>query len=263
MREDAAKDGFDMRVEIIHIGDELLLGETNPYPKELIALTRGKGARIGMVSVVGDDCSDITRLMKSANDSGVDILVMTGGLGPTLDDITRKVVADYLGTGLEVVPEAVEWFKDSLKRLYGIEMEMKEEFYRMTRVPKGSVALRNIAGTACGIEAVKGGMRIFCLPGFPKEMLPMYEEYVLPRIEREEIHEKEVVAFLPECFMEPLFQEVITDFEVRISSRPSEKWKEKGTRVTLKGKRKTEVEKAAALLKQLIQKSEIEYRQED
>jgi len=250
-----------MKIEIIHIGDELLLGETNPYPKELIALTRGKGARIGMISVVGDDHSDITRLMKSASDSGVDILVMTGGLGPTLDDITRKVVADYLGKELEVVPEAVEWFKDSLNRLYGIDMEMKEEFYRMTRVPKSSVALRNIAGTACGIEALREGMRIFCLPGFPKEMLPMYEEYVLPRIEREEIYEKEVVAFLPECFMEPLFQEVITEFEVRISSRPSEKWKEKGTRVTLRGKR-TEVEKAAALLEQLIRKSETEYRQE-
>ncbi len=252
-----------MKIEIIHIGDELLSGETDPYPKELIELTRERGARISMISVVGDDYSDIMRLMESANDSDVDVLVITGGLGPTLDDITRKVVADFLGTELVVVPEAVEWFRDSVKRLYGIEMEMKEEFYSMTRVPTGSKALRNITGTACGIEGEKRSMRLFCLPGFPKEMLPMYKEYVLPKIEREDIHENEVIAFLPECFLEPLFQKVIGKYEVRISSRPSEKWMEKGTRVILKGEKEKDIEKATAYLKQLIQESEIRYKQED
>jgi nicotinamide-nucleotide amidase len=251
-----------MRIEIIHIGDELLIGETDPYPKELIWITKEKGATINIVSVVGDDYSGIMRLIESANNADVDILVLTGGLGPTSDDITRNVVADFLGTELVVVPEAVDWFKDSIKRLHGIDMEMKEGLYKMTMIPRGSRALKNITGAACGIEGEKNGMRLFCLPGFPKEMLPMYKEYVLPKIEREEIHESEVVAFLPECFLEPVFQKVIRGYDIRIASRPSERWMEKGTRAIIKGEDKEEVEKATAYLEQLIHELEIEYERE-
>ncbi len=250
-----------MKIEIVHIGDELLTGEIDPYPEELIKMTRGGGASINMVSVVRDDYSDIMRLMDSAHDSGVGVLIITGGLGPTIDDITREVVADFLGLELEVSEEAVRWFVESVKRIYDLEPEMNEENYRMTKIPSGSEPLKNITGAACGIRAVKGDMQIFCLPGFPDEMLPMFKEYVLPVMEKEDVHEKEIMAYLPESDLEPLFQRVIEKYEVRIASLPSKQWVSKGNRVIFRGE-EDEVEGGSAYFKQLLDGAKTRFKKE-
>ncbi|HUV25217.1 MAG TPA: competence/damage-inducible protein A [Methanomassiliicoccales archaeon] len=248
-----------MKIEIIHIGDELLTGDIDPYPKTLIETVRGRGANVNLVTVVRDNYDDIMRLLESAEEARVDILIITGGLGPTLDDITRHVVADFLGTELELRDDAVEWFIEAVKKMYGAKPVMTDENMLMAMVPEGATALRNITGAAAGIDALKGEMRIFCLPGFPKEMLPMFEEYILPLIEGEKTFEKEVRGKRGESTMAPLFQEIVRNFRVRIASLPTENWLKEGNRIIIKGDDPDEVERAAMRLLELIEESKDDF----
>lgn len=248
-----------MKIEIIHIGDELLTGEIDPYPKALIEMIRGRRANANLVTVVRDNYDDIMRLLKSAERAGTDILIITGGLGPTLDDITRHVVADFLGTELELRDDAVEWFIEAVRKMYGAKPAMTYENTLMAMTPGGATALRNITGAAAGIDAMKGDMRIFCLPGFPKEMLPMFEEYVLPLIEGEEVYEKEIRGKRGESTMAPLFQEIVRTFKVRIASLPTENWLEEGNRIIIKGDDPEMVGRAASRLLELIDEVEDEF----
>ena len=247
-----------MKIEIVHIGDELLTAEIDPYPSQIIRMIRERGANVNMITVIGDDFPEIMRVFRSAGQSEVDFLIVTGGLGPTLDDITRNAVAEYLGVEMEVRKDAVEWLVEAVKRMYGKKPVLTNEALRMATMPKGAIALKNITGAACGIEAKKGKMTIFCLPGFPKEMLPMFQEYVLPRIESDNIYEKELRAWLGETTMEPLFQRIIKEYRVRIASLPDENWREKGNKIIVKGQ-KEEVEKAAEKLQKLLAESKDQF----
>jgi nicotinamide-nucleotide amidase len=247
-----------MKIEILHIGDELLTAEIDPYPSQMINMIRERGGSVNMITVIGDDFPEITRALTSAGESKVDLLIITGGLGPTLDDITRSAVAEYLGVELEVRNDAVEWLVEAVERMYGKKPVLTNEALRMATMPKGAIALKNITGAACGIEAKQGDMTIFCLPGFPKEMLPMFREYILPRIESDNIHQKEVRAWLGETTMEPLFQRIIKEHRVRIASLPDENWREKGNRIIIKGQ-KEEVEKAAEELQKLLAESKDQF----
>jgi len=250
-----------LKIEIVHIGDELLTSEIDPYPSQMIRMIREKGASVNMITVIGDDFPEIKRVLASAEQSGVNLLIITGGLGPTLDDITRNAIADYLGVELEVRQDAVDWLVEAVKRMYGKKPVLSNEMLRMATMPKGSIALKNITGAACGIEAKKGDMTIFCLPGFPKEMLPMFQEYILPRIESNNIYEKELRAWLGETTMEPLFQEIIKEYRVRIASLPDEAWREKGNKIIIKGP-KEEVERAAEKLQRLLAASKDQFADE-
>jgi len=247
-----------MKIEIVHIGDELLTAEIDPYPSQMIRMIRERGANVNMITVIGDDFPEIMRVFRSAGQSEVDFLIVTGGLGPTLDDITRNAVAEYLGVEMEVRKDAVEWLVEAVKRMYGKKPVLTNEALRMATMPKGAIALKNITGAACGIEAKKGKMTIFCLPGFPKEMLPMFQEYILPRIESDNIYEKELRAWLGETTMEPLFQRIIKEYRVRIASLPDENWREKGNKIIVKGQ-KEEVEKAAEKLQKLLAESKDQF----
>ena len=91
-----------MRTGILHIGDELLTGEIDPYSKEIVGMIRRQGARLDLLEVLADREDDIIKGFEHARELGVNILVVTGGLGPTLDDITREALARYLGVELVV-----------------------------------------------------------------------------------------------------------------------------------------------------------------
>jgi nicotinamide-nucleotide amidase len=247
-----------MKIEIVHIGDELLTAEIDPYPSQMIRMIRERGANVNMITVIGDDFPEIMRVFRSAGQSEVDFLIITGGLGPTLDDITRNAVAEYLGVEMEVRKDAVEWLVEAVKRMYGKKPVLTNDALMMATMPKGAIALKNITGAACGIEAKKGKMTIFCLPGFPKEMLPMFQEYILPRIETDSVYEKEFRAWLGETTMEPLFQRIVKEYHVRIASLPDENWREKGNKVIVKGQ-KEEVEKAAEKLQKLLAESKDQF----
>ena len=159
--------------------------------------------------------------MAQAQRDGVDLLVVTGGLGPTLDDITREALAKYLGTELEVNEEAVGWMLDNAK-MRGKELIVDAVCSKMARIPEGAEALRNPIGYACGIRAHKDGMEIVCLPGMPREMVAMYREHVFWKVPMGEMFEREVHTYHSECLIEPLLEEVKCKFGVEVASLPSE-----------------------------------------
>jgi len=237
-----------MRIGILHIGDELLTGNIDPYPGQIIALIRQKGANLDLLEVLGDREEDIVRGLEHAASLGIDILVITGGLGPTLDDLTREAVARYLGVELMVDPAAAAELEAWVNRRHGRNDALSEITLRMARVPRGHLALRNITGAACGVEARKGAMTMFLLPGFPNEMVPMFEEHVLPRIAGNGEVELELRVWRGESILEPLFREVAASHRVRIASLPSTRWKEDGNRVIFKGRR----EEAEAAQQQFV-----------
>jgi nicotinamide-nucleotide amidase len=237
----------------LHVGDELLTGGLDPYPRDIIALVRERGANLDLIEVVGDREEDIVGALEHARALGIDLLVVTGGLGPTLDDVTREALARYLGAELVIDQQAEEEMTEALARMHGRPVKVTEVLRRMARVPRGTRAIRNITGAACGVEAVKDGMSIFLLPGFPDEMMPMFREHILPRIEATGEVEIEIVVRQGESSLEPLFEEVAAKHHVRIASLPSLKWREEGNKVVFKGSRE-EAEAALAHFKKLMAK---------
>lgn len=242
-----------MRIGILHIGDELLSGDTDPFRKEMVKMIRRKGARLDMMEVLGDREDDIVKGLEHASALGIDLLIVTGGLGPTLDDVNREALATFLGTELVVDPEAEKEMALALSRMHQRPMMMNDVLRRMAQVPRGAKPLKNITGAACGVEATKDGMTVFLLPGFPDEMLPMFSEHILPRIDGTGEVELEIRAYAGESAMEPLFQQVFTEFPVRIASLPCKNWKEEGNRVIIRGPHK-DAEAAMARMEELLLK---------
>ena len=241
-----------MRIELLIVGDELLTGQTNPYPTEMIHLVRGRGAYISRMAVIGDDLEAIVDELEIAKRNETSLVIVTGGLGPTLDDLTRHAVARYLGEELVLDQEALEWMKEAFAKHHGKEAEPRKEALLMAMVPRTSRPLRNPNGIACGILASKDGMTIACLPGFPKEMLAMFREHVLPLVVTEGVSEREIWVRHGESEMEHLFQIIVKEFKVRLSSLPKENWRERGNLVLIKGD-KEEVERATIRLTELLE----------
>lgn len=242
-----------MRTGIMHIGDELLTGDIDPYPKEIIAMIRGKGSNLDMLEVLGDNEDDIVKGFQHAQALGIEILIVTGGLGPTLDDVTREALARYLKVDLIVDEGAERALQEALSRWHGRSETLNDIQRRMARVPRGAKALRNITGAACGVEASREGMTIFLLPGFPNEMVPMFREHILPRIRESGEVELKIQVWQGESVLEPLFREVASAHRVRIASLPSTRWREEGNKVIFKGPRE-EAEEARSHFLRLLER---------
>jgi len=241
-----------MRIEFLLIGDELLTGEFDPYPLQIVQAVRRKGAYVSRVMVLPDDVAQIVSELTQSRVRGAHLLLLTGGLGPTMDDVTRHALASFLGRPLVVDPEAKEWMEEDLRRRHGKGSRPPPASMLMAMVPEGTKALPNPAGVACGIEAAVGNMTIICVPGFPKEMQAMFEAYFLPRVRDEGLFEKELWVMMGESYMEPIFQAVAREFRVRIASLPQEDWRERGNQVIIRGE-KGEVERASKRFLELVE----------
>jgi nicotinamide-nucleotide amidase len=167
---------------IVSIGNELLNGQTadtnaNWLQRELLAL----GVPTEGVWDVGDDISRIVLALKQASEVG-NIIFITGGLGPTDDDITRQGLADFLGVPLEFHQELLD----------KIEMFFKARKFPMPQInrvqayiPKGASVIDNPVGTAPGIHAISGSNDYFSLPGVPVEMKRLFADYIQPRLKNQ------------------------------------------------------------------------------
>jgi nicotinamide-nucleotide amidase len=168
-----------VKAELIASGTELLLGEVADVNTCYIA---GQLAALGIdlyyCSTVGDNFERFSRVLRQAWDRS-DLIIITGGLGPTQGDITREVVAALLGEKVSVDPslrrELTAFFKGR-----GIEMP-PSNLKQATLVPS-ALALRNASGTAPGWWVEKQGRIIVTLPGPPGEMQTMWQNVVLPRL---------------------------------------------------------------------------------
>jgi nicotinamide-nucleotide amidase len=167
---------------ILAIGDELLAGAHPDLNSPVIARRLGTlGLSTREVRVVADDEGAIADAVSSA--LGPDrLLVVTGGLGPTLDDVTRHAIARALGVELETSREVAE----GLESWFGLRgLEMAETNLRQALFPRGAIPIPNRAGTAPGFRFERGGGWGVALPGPPREMSIVLEEEVLPWLRRE------------------------------------------------------------------------------
>lgn len=166
-----------MKAEIICIGTELLLGDivnTNGayLARELAAL----GIDTHHQSVVGDNAERLKENL-ALSLSRSDMVITTGGLGPTYDDLTKQAVADYFGLGLEIHEPSLK----KIETVYEVRKQnMTPNNLLQARVPAGATVFFNDNGFAPGIAVEKDGKIVIMLPGPPKEMEPMFKSRVAP-----------------------------------------------------------------------------------
>ena len=168
-----------MRVEIIAVGSELLTPDRLDTNSLFITERLNDiGIEVQAKSVVGDDPARLRAVFVDALERA-DLLVLTGGLGPTDDDLTRDVVADVLERALEYddrVFEAIE------RRFAGRGLSVPAINRRQAMIPRGAAILENHNGTAPGLWVEHGQKTIVLLPGPPREMRPMMETVVHERL---------------------------------------------------------------------------------
>ena len=166
-----------MKTELICVGTELLLGNIlNTNAKYLAEKCAELGLSLYYQTVVGDNDARLAEMIKAAFERS-DVVIFTGGLGPTSDDITKEVVSETFGLPLVYDEKAAD---DLTKRLKRLGVSITENNFKQAYVPEGSVVLYNHNGTAPGILIEKNGKIAILLPGPPKEMQPMFEEYCVP-----------------------------------------------------------------------------------
>lgn len=168
-----------MRVDVLAIGSELLYGDiVNGNAAWLGQRLAEIGVDVKHSAVVGDDIVDIEKAIRDALGRS-DALIITGGLGPTQDDLTREGLA--AAAGVELVRD--QQIEDQLaERFQRLRRDVPEMNFRQADVPVGAWTIHNIKGTAPGLGLELLGGVAYCLPGVPHEMMPMMTESVLPDI---------------------------------------------------------------------------------
>jgi nicotinamide-nucleotide amidase len=201
-----------MKAEIIAVGSELLTPDrldTNSL--FLTAELNGIGIEVVRKTVAADDRDLLREVFREAL-GRVELIISSGGLGPTQDDLTRETVAELLGRKLQR-NDAILHFIENRFRSMG--REMPELNVRQAMVPEGAEILENPRGTAPGLWLEDSGHFIVLLPGPPRELKPLFREQVLPRLERRasgiRLHQREIrVTGLGESHVEqrilPIYQ---------------------------------------------------------
>jgi competence/damage-inducible protein CinA-like protein len=163
--------------EIIAIGTELLLGHTIDTNTSAIAKKLNEiGIDIFRTSLVGDNIQRISHLINEAL-SRSDIIITTGGLGPTVDDPTRQAVADAMQTDLEFQP--ILW--DQIQaRFHLFNRQPTENNKRQAFIPRGAKVIENPVGTAPAFFYLQNNKMVISLPGVPAEMEYLLNKHVVP-----------------------------------------------------------------------------------
>ncbi len=169
-----------MRAEIVGVGTELLLGQIANTNAQWISDRLAEiGVDVLYHEVVGDNVDRIEGVLRSAL-GRTDVVVVTGGLGPTQDDITRDVLAQLMGVPMERDPEIEAFLYERFASFRAGPMPSSN--LRQADVPRGARTIWP-SGTAPGlIASFEGGRRIYALPGVPSEMVEMMESTVLPEL---------------------------------------------------------------------------------
>lgn len=172
-----------MRAEIVGVGTELLLGQiANTNARWMSNALAEIGVDVLYHQVVGDNMDRIVDVLTLAADRS-DVLLVTGGLGPTQDDITRDALARFMGVGMER-HTAIETFLRERFADFG-RGEMPRNNLRQADVPQGARYLMPELGSAPGLIAERAdGTRIYAMPGVPAEMMEMMQGAILPELVR-------------------------------------------------------------------------------
>ncbi len=241
-----------MLAEVITMGDEILTGNIVDSNAAFIAgkLTE-RGYWVRRITTVGDDVGEIAAAIREALGRNPDVIVTSGGLGPTHDDVTMLGVTKALGVELKLCEECLERIKEFYRRLHekGLidDPELNEARRKMAYLPEGSIPLKNTEGAAPGAFMEHGRTKIFVLPGMPREMKPMLVNEVLPRLGTKTFIQKKLLAEVTdESKLAPILRDTLERFSVRIHSSPKGFGRYVG--IIIFGKDEEEVERAKAFM---------------
>ncbi|AQL43837.1 competence/damage-inducible protein A [Halorientalis sp. IM1011] len=229
-----------MRVALVTVGDELLAGDTvNTNAAWLGERLTDRGATVERVTVVPDRIADIARVVNEYR-AEYDAVVVTGGLGPTHDDVTMAGVATAFGREVTRSDEALDWLESE----GGYTREDLAE--GTADIPAGAEMLPNREGVApgCVLESV------YVLPGVPDEMKAMFED-VADRFSGERRHVETVVADEPESALLDRVRDVREEFDVKVGSYPGET-----VRIKLESTNAEAVREAAVWLRERVESPE-------
>ncbi len=166
-----------MKIGFLSVGTEILLGDTvNTNLTNLGRRLYDAGFKLNKEITISDNEKEIHDAIIYLLES-CDVVVTSGGLGPTEDDITKEVISNSLSLELELDDSHVEWMKERWKSRGLI---MPETNIKQAYIPKGSEKLINTQGTAPGIRISKDDKEIFIFPGPPREFIPLVEDELLP-----------------------------------------------------------------------------------
>jgi len=176
-----------MRCEIVTIGSELLLGQiTDTNASYLAEVLNRIGLAVEYHTTVGDTKTRIVEALQLAL-KRTDLVITTGGIGPTEDDLTREAAAEVLGVPLEFRQDLMDQIEGFFKRVH---YTMAPNNRKQAHIPRGSLPIINPVGTAPGFIGEKGGSIIASLPGVPRELKYLMQHTVIPYVkERFQLHE--------------------------------------------------------------------------
>ena len=171
-----------MVCELISVGTELLLGNIVNTNTQFLA---EKCALLGLSMyhqvTVGDNRERLTQVIRTALDRS-DIVILTGGLGPTEDDLTKEVCAEVMGFSLAEDPHTRQMIESYFKN--NIYKEIPDNNWKQAIVPQGAIVLDNHNSTAPGLILEKDNKTAILLPGPPNELIPLFNEQVYPYLEK-------------------------------------------------------------------------------
>lgn len=172
-----------MTVELISVGTEILLGNiVNTNAAYLAEQCAGLGLSCFYQTVVGDNEERLSQTLRTALGRS-DIVILSGGLGPTQDDLTKETAAKVLGKELRMDEHSKARIQEYFTRR---KIELTDNNWKQAMVPEGAIVIDNANGTAPGIIMEADGKRIILLPGPPNELIPMFETAVYPYLSEAE-----------------------------------------------------------------------------
>lgn len=168
-----------MNIEIVVIADEVLFGQTNDTNSWWISrrLSR-EGMRVRHISVVGDDEKQIRDAFQRAHHRS-DVVLITGGLGPTEDDMTKEILAGFFNLPIVFRNDILQQVRERYRQR---ELDFAEASREQAEFPEGAVPMPNRHGTAPGIWIERDGRIYAAMPGVPGEMRGMMDSFVVPRL---------------------------------------------------------------------------------
>jgi nicotinamide-nucleotide amidase len=170
-----------MLAEIITIGDEILIGQIVDTNSAWIGTQLNlTGIKVKQISSVSDDSDHILKALKEA-ESRADIILITGGLGPTKDDITKKTLATYFNVGMVIHKETESMIRDFFAKR---GKELTELNRKQSEVPENCEVILNHNGTAPGMWFEKNNKIYVSMPGVPYEMKAIMENDVIPKLKK-------------------------------------------------------------------------------
>lgn len=206
-----------MQVELITIGDEILFGQTidtnSAWMGKRLNLL---GIQVSQITSIKDEREAILTALLAAEHSAANLVLITGGLGPTKDDITKHVLCEYFNTYLERNQEVLKQIQSFFKER---GREMLESNNQQADLPKACTVLLNKMGTASGMWFERNNTVFVSMPGVPYEMKHLMSDHVLPKVQ--EIFQLPAIfhkTIMTEGIGESFLVEIIKDWETSLSA---------------------------------------------